>query len=213
MGFFMKKEKDKVIITKAKELNFYNIPSIKLWVKGTHCRRTFGGVSNNAADSVMDYLDRSDPGYLLAAKKSMSGHTHYYHLAPNLQAYIDVYIRTAGFYAYNPDNFPTEIEFHTQNQDLIRDIVKEIKNIWMVPMLDNLDYKKFEKHFNVTAQQIKEAWERWAGSEASTSVAPAYASVTPSPESQPPFCPKCGKPTTFVPQYNRYYCYPCEKYV
>ncbi|HUX99801.1 MAG TPA: hypothetical protein VMV49_09625 [Candidatus Deferrimicrobium sp.] len=202
----MKKEKDKVIIAKAQELNLYSIPPIKLWVKGTHCRRTFGGVSNNAADSVMDYLDRNDSGYLLAAKKSISGHTHYYHLAPNLQAYIDVYIRTAGFYAYNPDNFPTEIEFHTQNQDLIRAIAGEIQKVWGIPMLDNLDYKKFEKHFNVTAQQIKEAWERWAGSN-------GPAPVAATPESPPPFCSKCGKPTTFIPQYNRYYCYPCEKYV
>jgi hypothetical protein len=26
-------------------------------------------------------------------------------------------------------------------------------------------------------------------------------------------CPKCGKPATFVPQYNRYYCYTDQQYV
>jgi hypothetical protein len=26
-------------------------------------------------------------------------------------------------------------------------------------------------------------------------------------------CPKCGKPATFVPQYNRYYCYTDQMYV
>ncbi len=26
-------------------------------------------------------------------------------------------------------------------------------------------------------------------------------------------CPRCGRPATFVPQYNRYYCYGCQQYV
>ncbi|HLY76277.1 MAG TPA: hypothetical protein VKT21_00140, partial [Thermoplasmata archaeon] len=26
-------------------------------------------------------------------------------------------------------------------------------------------------------------------------------------------CPRCGKPATFVPQYNRYYCYTDQQYV
>jgi len=26
-------------------------------------------------------------------------------------------------------------------------------------------------------------------------------------------CPKCGKPATFVPQYNRYYCYTDQQYI
>jgi ribosomal protein S27AE len=28
-----------------------------------------------------------------------------------------------------------------------------------------------------------------------------------------PACPRCGKPTTWVAKYERYYCYPCQKYV
>jgi hypothetical protein len=38
---------------------------------------------------------------------------------------------------------------------------------------------------------------------------PAPASPTPSGA---PLCQMCGKPTTFVPQYNRYYCYSCKQY-
>lgn len=38
--------------------------------------------------------------------------------------------------------------------------------------------------------------------------APPLASSTGSP----PFCHRCGKPTTFVPQYGRYYCYTCSLY-
>jgi hypothetical protein len=28
-----------------------------------------------------------------------------------------------------------------------------------------------------------------------------------------PFCGTCGKPTTYIPQYGRYYCYDCKQYV
>ncbi|MGQ9513942.1 MAG: PRC-barrel domain-containing protein [Thermoproteota archaeon] len=26
-------------------------------------------------------------------------------------------------------------------------------------------------------------------------------------------CPKCGKPATYIQQYQRYYCYTCKKYI
>ncbi len=29
----------------------------------------------------------------------------------------------------------------------------------------------------------------------------------------PVICPKCGRPATFIPQYNRYYCYTDQQYV
>lgn len=40
-------------------------------------------------------------------------------------------------------------------------------------------------------------------------MAPAAAPVAPGAV----MCPKCGKPATFVPQYNRYYCYTDQQYV
>ncbi len=36
----------------------------------------------------------------------------------------------------------------------------------------------------------------------------------PAPGAQAaPFCGTCGKPTTYIPQYGRYYCYDCKQYV
>lgn len=32
------------------------------------------------------------------------------------------------------------------------------------------------------------------------------------PEGAVPMCESCGKPTTWISQYQRYYCYPCKKY-
>jgi hypothetical protein len=52
--------------------------------------------------------------------------------------------------------------------------------------------------------------------------APQYAApppMAPPPAAPPaaapaaPFCPKCGKPTTFIAQYGRYYCYTDNQYV
>jgi hypothetical protein len=45
--------------------------------------------------------------------------------------------------------------------------------------------------------------------------------MAPQPMAPPPaaaapaavICPRCGKPATFVPQYNRYYCYTDQQYV
>ncbi|MFZ0829767.1 MAG: hypothetical protein WCB18_09835 [Thermoplasmata archaeon] len=37
--------------------------------------------------------------------------------------------------------------------------------------------------------------------------------MAPAPAPAAVMCPKCGKPATFVPQYNRYYCYTDQAYV
>ncbi len=47
---------------------------------------------------------------------------------------------------------------------------------------------------------------------AAPAVAPAPMAAPPAAAAAP-ICPTCGRPTTFIPQYNRYYCYNCSKYV
>ncbi len=44
---------------------------------------------------------------------------------------------------------------------------------------------------------------------------PAYASASPSPPPPPPMpiCPTCGKPLSYIQQYQRWYCYNERKYV
>jgi len=47
--------------------------------------------------------------------------------------------------------------------------------------------------------------------------APASPATAPAPGVAPtpnpaPYCSKCGKPTTWVAQYQRYYCYRCSQY-
>jgi hypothetical protein len=45
--------------------------------------------------------------------------------------------------------------------------------------------------------------------------APAPMAPTPPPAAAPatPACANCGKPTTYIAQYGRYYCYACGRYV
>lgn len=53
--------------------------------------------------------------------------------------------------------------------------------------------------------------ERWqeAGSRGSP-VAQVSSQMQPAAETR--FCPSCGKPTTYIPEYQAYYCYGCQKY-
>jgi hypothetical protein len=39
------------------------------------------------------------------------------------------------------------------------------------------------------------------------------ASPPPPPGTTGPPCASCGRGTTFIAQYGRYYCYPCQRYV
>jgi sporulation protein YlmC with PRC-barrel domain len=54
--------------------------------------------------------------------------------------------------------------------------------------------------------------------------APAAAPAAPAPQAERPrfsifrrveqkICPYCGKPATWIPQYQRWYCYNCQRYI
>ncbi len=43
--------------------------------------------------------------------------------------------------------------------------------------------------------------------------APGPAPPPPPPPPAVPLCPTCGQPATFIPQYGRYYCYRCQRYL
>lgn len=43
--------------------------------------------------------------------------------------------------------------------------------------------------------------------------APATGAGVATPQTSAPICPTCGKPATWIPQYKRWYCYNCRKYL
>ncbi len=42
---------------------------------------------------------------------------------------------------------------------------------------------------------------------------PAQTATQPAQQSTQPVCPTCGRPLTWIPQYQRWYCYNDKKYV
>jgi hypothetical protein len=42
---------------------------------------------------------------------------------------------------------------------------------------------------------------------------PVQTVAQPAQQSTQPMCPTCGKPLTWIPQYQRWYCYNDKKYV
>jgi len=47
----------------------------------------------------------------------------------------------------------------------------------------------------------------------STYQQPTQSQPTQQPQTSQPMCPTCGKPLTWIPQYQRWYCYNDKKYV
>lgn len=56
------------------------------------------------------------------------------------------------------------------------------------------------------------AWLRVEGTGAPMAAPPPPPSPTGVPSAPPP-CPTCRNPTTWIPEYSRFYCYRCSKYV
>ncbi len=55
------------------------------------------------------------------------------------------------------------------------------------------------------------AWIRIEGL-SQPSAAPLPPPPVSGPAGAPPACPKCGTPTTWIPEYRRFYCYRCSSY-
>lgn len=51
--------------------------------------------------------------------------------------------------------------------------------------------------------------ERWQGAGLASTAQPA---LPQQPPAETRFCPSCGKPLTYIPEYKAYYCYDCQKY-
>lgn len=51
--------------------------------------------------------------------------------------------------------------------------------------------------------------ERWQGAGPVSTAQPA---LPQQPLAETRFCPSCGKPLTYIPEYKAYYCYDCQKY-
>jgi small GTP-binding protein len=63
----------------------------------------------------------------------------------------------------------------------------------------------------VTATQAQPAQQQLA---TATQAQPAQQQQAPTPQAQSgQACPRCRQPATFVPQYNKYYCYTCKQYL
>jgi len=132
----------------------------------------------------------------------------------------------AGFGAFNLIGFVVELIIYLQlkkievlvdqrkyveakSKSLIWMILGFIFGYFLVGLFVLLAYLKFDVLIN------------WQNSQAAGGMPPAQPMMAAPPPAAPaagaaaapPFCPTCGKPTTFVPQYNRYYCYTCNKYV
>lgn len=52
-----------------------------------------------------------------------------------------------------------------------------------------------------------------AAAAAPTAAAPSPPPAAPVAAPATPVCSNCGQPTTYIPQYGRYYCYSCARYV
>jgi hypothetical protein len=53
----------------------------------------------------------------------------------------------------------------------------------------------------------------WSAPPAAPPPATAPVAAAPPPAPTGGTCPRCGKPATWVAQYNRWYCYSCQQYV
>jgi hypothetical protein len=133
-----------------------------LYARARKFRSTFSKYVPDCADAIRDYLALQDQT-LLQEKSGGGRNSTYYYLASQINTYIELIDKAAGFAVVNPSNHAIQINIFTENQEYIRGIANAVNSIWsdVDGILAHMDWKKIEKKFKVSRDDCIAEWNKW----------------------------------------------------
>ena len=141
----------------AMQLGLTKLPKYTFYGRPKEIKMKFSKYKPDTAYVVEDWMTSVDPS--CAMKESAGARSSkFYYMSTQLGVYVEVYNKMAGVTAFNPDNYVSQIDIYTNNEDHVRAIAKGFNSLWDDGIVANIDYKKIEKKFKVKEEDVINQW-------------------------------------------------------
>ena len=141
----------------AMRLGLTKLPKSTFFGRPKKIKMKFSKYKPDTAYVIENWMTSVDPS--LAMKESAGARSsRFYYMSTQLGVYVEVYNKMAGMAAFNPDNYVSQIDIYTNNEDHVRAIVKGFNSLWDDGIVANIDYKKIEKKFKVKEEDVINQW-------------------------------------------------------
>jgi len=160
MGKGLKKEAMQLGLTKLPKYTFYGRPKkikMKFYKPDTLIITRYPFWKPDTAYVIENWMTSIDPS--CAMKKSPGARSfNFFYMSTQLGVYVEVYNKIAGVSPFNPDNYVSQIDIYTNNEDHVRAIAKGFNSLWDDGILPHIDFKKIEKKFKVGKEDVIKQW-------------------------------------------------------
>ena len=149
----------------AKKLGYFNLPHTRLHTRVQKMRMMFSKSSPDPADRVQDVFKMRDPAHIASSSGGGRNNTFFF-LSESLRTYVEVADKCAGMVVHNTNNHVVEMNIYSENEDIIREIVRTIDAQYSGGMVNNTNddiWKKISKKYKVRPEDAIAEWNKWLG--------------------------------------------------
>jgi hypothetical protein len=163
----MGKKKSKKIQKEAEILGFKDLQKYTFFgrrkggavIKKDTKKRTFSHNMPGFIIRIIQWLENIDP----STQETDAGggrNVTFYVLSPQAGVYIEIDDKIAGALDI-PGNHVYKMDIYGKNEDLVRQIVKITNDQFKEGIIAHLDFKKIEKKFKISSDDVINAWNQF----------------------------------------------------
>jgi len=147
----------KKIEKKAMELGLTNLPKYTFYGRPKTIKMKFSKYKPDTAYVVEDWMKSVDSSCTVE-ESAKARSSKFFYMSTQLGIYVVVYNKMAGVTAFNPDNYVSQIDIYTNNEEHVRAIVQGYNSLWDDGIVPHIDFNKIEKKFQVGKEEVLNQW-------------------------------------------------------
>jgi len=148
----------KEIQKQAEKLGLTRLKLTILYARPKNVRMTFSKLKPGTADTIRDYMKTIDPSFVESSSRKMRNMV-FYNLAPQVNLYVEIEDKLAGYAAPNPANHALQIKVYSDNEEHIRGIANAINARWPEGILTHIIWDKIESKYGVKREDAIATWK------------------------------------------------------
>jgi hypothetical protein len=142
----------------AEGLGLTKLPIYRFYGRARGLKMKFSKTKPKFVNHITEFLRGIDPSTVDSEGAKNMRSLYYQILSPEAGTFVEVFDNVVGFNANMPKNRVFQMDIYTQNQNIVKDIVRIVNNRFEDGILNHLDFKKIEKKYKVKKDDVINAW-------------------------------------------------------